>query len=56
MATALAMGRCLSAVSLDCRGRIDVRETYIEFHIGAFKGANSGRARDRIGRQADNTG
>ncbi|GLC70721.1 hypothetical protein PLESTF_001026400 [Pleodorina starrii] len=42
MATAMASGCCSSRISLDCRGRIDVRDTYIEFHIGAFKGVNSG--------------
>ncbi|GFR48762.1 hypothetical protein Agub_g10582, partial [Astrephomene gubernaculifera] len=44
MATALAGANrgCASRVALDCRGRIDVRETFIEFHFGAFKGVNSG--------------
>ncbi|GLI68076.1 hypothetical protein VaNZ11_012406, partial [Volvox africanus] len=42
MATAMASGSCLSRITLDCRGRIDVRDTYIEFHIGAFKGVNAG--------------
>ncbi|KXZ55579.1 hypothetical protein GPECTOR_2g1128 [Gonium pectorale] len=41
-ATALAGGPTASHVALDCRGRIDVRETYIEFHIGAFKGSSTG--------------
>ncbi|KAG2434128.1 hypothetical protein HXX76_007855 [Chlamydomonas incerta] len=42
MATAMAGGYCSSRITLDCRGRIDVRDTYIEFHIGAFKAATDG--------------
>ncbi|KAG2501524.1 hypothetical protein HYH03_000031 [Edaphochlamys debaryana] len=42
MATAMSSGRVASHMPLDCRGRIDVRETFIEFHIGAFKGSTSG--------------
>ncbi|EFJ49533.1 hypothetical protein VOLCADRAFT_89824 [Volvox carteri f. nagariensis] len=42
MATAMSGGSCMSRITLDCRGRIDVRDTYIEFHIGAFKGVTAG--------------
>lgn len=42
MATAMSSGQCIGQIELDCKGRIDVRDTYIEFHFGAFKSTNEG--------------
>ena len=43
MATAMSCGQCIGQIQLDCKGRIDIRDTYIEFHFGAFKSTKEGK-------------